>query len=60
MNIYIKYEGLREKIPLKNIVLLDTSPIVDIVIAFSLGTIALAIVGFYFTGGVIDSFRRNK
>lgn len=59
-NIYIKYQSLKDKIPTKEIILLDTQPIINIVTAFSLGTIVLAIVAFYFTGGVIDSYRRGK
>lgn len=60
INIYIKYEALKNKVPLNEIILLDTAPLINIVGAFSLGTIVLTIVGFYFLGGSIESFKNIK
>lgn len=59
-NIVIKYKALVNGVKLENIILLDTAPIINIVTAFSLGTIVLAIITFYFLGGSIESFRKVK
>ena len=57
-NIFIKYQSLKEGV--LNPVLLYTSPLIALVGAFSLGTIMIAIIGFYFMGGTLESFKRNK
>lgn len=59
-NIFVKYQSLKDKIPQNEIILLDTTPLLNIVGAFSLGTIVLTIVGFYFLGGSIESFKNIK
>lgn len=59
-NIYIKYDSLKNGIPLDKIILLDTQPLINIVSAFSIATIVLTIVGFYFFGGTIESYSANK
>jgi len=58
-NAYIKYDALKSGVPLDKIVLLDIQPLIALVGAFSLGTIMMAIIGFYFLGGSIESFRRK-
>ena len=40
--------------------LLELQPLYDLVSAFSLDYIILAIVSFYFAGGVVDSLKRNS
>lgn len=59
-NSYIKYTELRKGVKLENIILLDYQPLIDLVIAFNLGTIILAIVAFYFTGGLVSSFKKDN
>ncbi len=58
-NIYVKYQGLKSGIKLEKIILLDTQPLINIVSAFSLGTIVLTIIGFYFFGGTLSSLSRK-
>lgn len=36
----------------------DIQPVVDVVVAFSLGQIMLAVVAFYFLGGVTNGFKK--
>jgi len=38
---------------------LDWRPIVNVVVAFNLGTIVLAIVVFYFGGGTLESLKKG-
>lgn len=59
-NINTKREALQKGITLENIVYYDIEPLFNLVGAFSLGIIMLAIVSFYFGGGVIDSIKRGK
>ena len=59
-NIIIKYNALKDGIALDKIVLLDIQPLFNLVGAFSLGIIMIAIVSFYFGGGVIDSINRKQ
>ncbi len=57
-NIVIKYQALRDN--LVEAVLLDTQPIINLIGAFSLAWIVMAIVSFYFAGGTIESFRNAR
>ena len=57
-NIVIRYQALKEGV--LNPAQLDIQPLIALVGAFSLGTIMLAIIGFYFMGGTLESFKRNK
>ncbi len=59
-NIIIKYNSLKDGIAIDKIVLLDIQPLFALVGAFSLGIIMIAIVSFYFGGGVIDSIKRKQ
>lgn len=59
-NIWYKYQSLKDGIPIDKIILLDTQPLINLVSAFSLATIVGVIVGFYFMGGTIESFKRKE
>lgn len=59
-NIYTKFKAMQEGIPLESIVLLDTQMLINIVISFNIHWIMTAIIGFYFTGGVISSFKKDN
>lgn len=59
-NVYTKYQALKAGIPLDKIVLLDLQPLLNLIAAFSVGTIVLAIIGFYFGGGFLESLKRSK
>jgi len=59
-NIYYKWELLSLGVEESKIILLDTSPLLNIVSAFSLATIVLVIVGFYFSGGLAESLFKHK
>jgi len=59
-NIIIKYNALKDGVALDKIILLDIEPLFALVGAFSLGIIMIAIVSFYFGGGVIDSIKRKQ
>ena len=59
-NIWYKWGLLNEGVKVEKIVLLDTAPLLNIVSAFSLATIIMIIIGFYFAGGTIESWNRKK
>ena len=59
-NIYYKWTALKSGIAEDKIILLDTAPLLNIVSAFSLATIVMIIVGFYFAGGAIESFNKKE
>lgn len=52
-NMYMMYKEATFKA-------ISIQPIIDVIVAFGLFTIVIAIVAFYFTGGVIDSYKRGK
>lgn len=60
INIIIKYNALKDGLLSEKIILLDTQPLINIVSAFSLATIVLTIVGFYFFGGTLASIKKDK
>ena len=66
INVVLKFNYYQEKAAYANkeefreLVLLDTTQIVSLVVAFGLPTIVLLIVAFYFSGGVIESFKKKE
>lgn len=56
-NAIKKYNSLLEGIPNEKIILLDIEPLLSLIGAFSLGIIMLAIIGWYFGGGFIESLK---
>jgi len=54
-NIYIKFKTPKGE----DLILLDMQPLIDIVSSFGLFIIVLTIVGFYFGGGTIESFKNT-
>ena len=59
-NALVKYHALKEGIAIKNIVLIDLKPLYDLLIAFDMPLIMGAIVSFYFLGGTISSFKKDR
>lgn len=59
-NAIIKYQGLKSGMKIDNIVLIDLKPMYDILIAFDMPLIMSAIIGFYFLGGTISSFKKDR
>lgn len=60
MNVYFQYNFDTSLETSKTLVQLSYDPIVNIVTAFGLSGIVMAIVSFYFLGGTIESFKRGK
>lgn len=58
-NAIKEYNSLIAGVPRDNIVLLDINPLLSLIGAFSLGIIMLAIIGWYFGGGFIESLKRK-
>ena len=52
INMYLKYENAET-------ILIDMTPLLDVIGAFGLGGIVMAIVIFYFGGGSIESFKNT-
>lgn len=42
------------------IVLISLEPLVTLATTFSIGTISIVIITWYFSGGVVDSFKKEK
>lgn len=59
-NAIHKFKELQAGTPVEKIVLLDIQPLIDLVIAFGFPTIIALIVAFYFSGGVINSFKKGN
>jgi len=59
-NVVHKFNALADGVKAENIVQLDLKPLLNLVQGFSIGYIALAIVTWYFSGGVISSFKGGK
>jgi len=51
--------NIDREVPLA-IVQIPMKPLLDLVIAFNMGTIIAIIIAWYFSGGVIDSFKRKQ
>ena len=51
--------NVTREIPLE-IVTIPIEPLLDLIVAFNIGTIVALVVAWYFSGGVIDSFKRRN
>lgn len=59
-NAIYKFVELKNGVVLSDIVQLDIKPLMSIVNGFSIGYIAIAIITWYFTGGIISSSKEGK
>lgn len=60
MNVYLKYQALKLGKKASEIILLDIEPLLNLCIAFSLPTIIMIIMTWYFGGGLIESFKKKQ
>jgi len=56
-NAIYKFVELKDGVKAKDIVQLDITQLLNVVSGFSLGYIAIAIITWYFSGGIISSFK---
>lgn len=59
-NSIAKYKALKSGIDPSLIATIDLKPMYDILIAFDMPLIMSAIIGFYFLGGTISSFKKDR
>lgn len=59
-NAISKYQDLKNGIPLDKIVTLDLQPLINLCVSFSLPSIVLLILAWYFGGGFIESMKKGK
>jgi len=59
-NMITTYRQTLEKIAPDKIITISLDPLFALVSTFSIGTIMITIVGFYFFGGTIESYKGSK